>query len=472
MFELRTEFPSDSGAFAPTQVLAVDLERPLPPLGRSHDGNLYGHALLLARLHEVPLGIVEVELGDAGVTPQRLAQQIWIAVEPQIRAHLRADQLPEEVLSAGGYAHPSTPACAQERERFLQDAPALSVLIPTREHPERVGRCVESVLACHYPEHRLEVFVVDNAPSSDRTLELVSDVARESRVRVRYLREDVPGSASARNRGLAEVTTEIVAMTDDDVVVDRHWLTEIARAFGGSPAAAAVTGPLMPLELKTPAQVWFEQYGGFSRGFERRVFDLEQNRPRHEPLYPWNAGQFGTGNNFSFRTSALREMGGFDPALGNGTPALGGVDSEVLLRTILSGYQIVYEPHAIAHHQHRADYESLKRQVYAYGTGLMAYYLKTILARPEFALDFARRLPAGVRWMLSPEAHINRYKQEGYPGELNWIERRGMLYGAIGYARSRRRYGPHRPYARRPRLSGIGRCPALSVGGSSRWSAR
>jgi O-antigen biosynthesis protein len=207
-----------------------------------------------------------------------------------------------------------------------------------------------------------------------------------------------------------------------------------------------VSGLLVPAELETPAQLWFEQYGGFTRGFDRRVFDLCANRPTDEPLYPWNAGLFGTGNNFSFRTDVLREIGAFDPALGNGTPALGGVDSEVLLRTILCGHQIVYEPRALVRHVHRPDYDGLRRQVYAYGAGLVAYYLKTVLAEPRFALDFARKLPAGVRWMLSSDAHINMHKRDDYPAELTWIERRGMLYGPLAYARSRRRYGRHRVY--------------------------
>ncbi len=256
------------------------------------------------------------------------------------------------------------------------------------------------------------------------------------------------GAPAPGTAGCELVDTELVAMTDDDVIVDRHWLTEIARAFDSHPAAGAVSGLLLPAELETPAQLWFEQYGGFSRGFDSRVFDLRANRPADEPLYPWNAGLFGTGNNFSFRTAAIRAIGGFDPALGNGTPALGGVDSEALLRTILSGYQIVYEPNAIAHHAHRPDYAALRRQVYAYGAGLVAYYLKTILAEPRFALDFARKLPAGIRWMLSSESHVNKHKQEDYPGELVWDERRGMLYGPLAYARSRRRYGPHPVYRR------------------------
>jgi O-antigen biosynthesis protein len=450
----RTE-RADRQRFVPVQVLELALEQPLPSLTARADGSSLGRALILVRLHDAALGTVEAGIPADGLPADQLADLIWASLAERITDHLvRDERSPVSGLSALGLpTGPEPPRCQRLRDEFLASAPEMTVLIPSRERPDRLRRCLESILACAYPEDRFGIIVVDNAPKTGGTKLLVDELGHRTGGRVRYAREDRPGSASARNRGLPLVDTELVAMTDDDVIVDRHWLTEIARAFAAYPAAGAVSGLLMPAELDTPAQVWFEQYGGFGRGFGRRVFDLKANRPADEPLYPWNAGLFGTGNNFSFRTRALIEIGGFDPALGNGTPALGGVDSEVLLRTILSGYQIVYEPDALVHHVHRPDYEGLRRQVYAYGAGLVAYYLKTILAEPRFALDFARKLPTGIRWMLSPQSHVNKHKQDDYPAELIWEERRGMLYGPLAYARSRRRYGPHRVYRR---LAGSG----------------
>ncbi|HEY2771492.1 MAG TPA: glycosyltransferase family 2 protein [Solirubrobacteraceae bacterium] len=444
-------------SFTPVRVLELALEDPLPSLPAPTAAEPHRRAQILVRLHDVPLGMIQVEIPECGVSAAELAQVIWSELGQAIDEHLRADGVTEpSAASADGVGRAAElPRCQRERDAFLERAPAITVLIPSRERPERLRRCVESILACSYPGECSSVLVVDNNPETSRTRELVEELAAATG-RVRYAREDAPGSASARNRGLQLVDTELVAMTDDDVIVDRHWLTEVARAFDAYPSAGAVSGLLFPAELESEAQVWFEQYGGFGRGYHRRVFDLDRNRPPDEPLYPWNAGLFGTGNNFSFRTEALKGIGGFDPALGNGTPALGGVDSEVLLRTILSGYQIVYEPNAIAHHAHRPDYDGLRRQVYGYGTGLVAYYLKTILAEPRFALDFARKLPVGLRWMLSADAHVNKYKLEDYPPELTWLERRGMLYGPLAYARSRRQYGRHAVYRRRERrLAGL-----------------
>lgn len=444
------------GDWVPVRLVELELARPVPSLPAPSSGTAQAQALVLVRLHDEPVGGLEIEIPPRGLSGDQVAGAVWRECASLICDHLVSDGLsPVLELTAAGLSHgEGVPRCQYEREVFLQQAPPISVIIPSRERPDRLRRCVESILACDYPSDQICIIIADNAPETSRTRKLADELASDTGGRVVYTREDAPGSASARNRGLALVQTEIAAMTDDDVVVDRHWLVEIARAFAAHPGAGAVSGLLWPAELETAAQVWFEQYGGFSRGFERRLFDLGANRPHDEPLYPWNAGLFGTGNNFSFRASALRDIGGFDPALGNGTPALGGVDSEALLRTVLSGYQIVYEPRAVAYHAHRADYEGLRRQVYAYGAGLVAYYLKTVLAEPRFAVDFARKLPAGIRWMLSSDSHINKHKREDYPSELVWVERRGMVYGPLAYARSRRRYGRHRVYQRRRSATG------------------
>jgi O-antigen biosynthesis protein len=426
--------------FRPVRVLEIELGQALPEIVgiASRDGAAYERALVLARLHSYPLGLVEVDLMPGGrLSAEQLAERLWAALRVRIRAHLRADALEEvDGLSVSGLPA-STPACEREREAFLADAPFISVIVPTRERPERLRTALGSILDCGYPRERYEIVVVDNARL------LRDEFATESR-RVRYLREDAPGSASARNRGLQDIQGELVAFTDDDVRVDRHWLTELARGFTIEPDAACVSGLLVPWELESAPQLWFEEYGGFSQGFDRQVYDLDEHRPPDDPLYPYAAGRFGTANNLAFRRSTLLALGGFDPALGNGTPALGGVDFEMLLRTILRGHRILYQPTAIVHHLHRVDYQSLRNQIYAYGVGMSAVMLKTLGAEPRLIPDFAfRRLPRGLWFALSPQSSKNNNKHQDYPNELTWLELRGMLAGPLLYARSRRKYGRH-----------------------------
>ncbi|HEY5194037.1 MAG TPA: glycosyltransferase [Solirubrobacteraceae bacterium] len=436
-----------SPGFLPVRLLEVELGEALPELaaGAARNGALYERALVLVRLHSCPLGLVEVDLMSGGtLSSEQLADRLWTALAPRIQAHLRDDGL-EAVTGLNSSGLPAVaPRCELEREAFLEDAPFVSVIVPTRERPDRLRTALNSILACDYPRERREIVVVDNAPTSDGTARLVREEFSGEDQRVRYLREDSPGSASARNHGLGEIEGELVAFTDDDVRVDRHWLCELARGFTIEPEAVCVSGLLVPWELEAAPQLWFEEYGGFSHGFDRCVYDLDEHRPADDPLYPYAAGRFGSANNLAFRRSTLLALGGFDPALGNGTPALGGVDFEMLLRTILRGHRILYQPTAIVHHLHRLDYQSLRNQIYAYGAGTSAVMLKTLGTEPRLIPDFVfRRLPRGLWFALSPRSSKNHNKRQDYPSELTRLELRGMLAGPLLYARSRRKYGRH-----------------------------
>jgi GT2 family glycosyltransferase len=432
----------DAPAVDPVRILEIELSDPLADVDAVGS---YRRALAIVRLHSVPIGLVTVDLTDGRATAAEVARAVDAELRAAVNRHLAADGAsPVERVGAGGVPMAGAPRCAAAREAYLAlDPPFVSVIVPTRERAERLGRCLTSILRTAYPVDRREVIVVDNDPRTAET----RDLLKRSFPGVRYVREDAPGSASARNRGVDHAAGELVVFTDDDVLVDRYWLLELARAYEDAPAVGAVTGLLVPMELETPAQVWFEQYGGFGRGYERRTYNLTDSRPP-DPLFPYSAGVFGTGNSMSFRRSALEAIGGFDPALGNGTPALGGVDSEVLLRTVLEGHTVVYEPRSLAYHAHRRDYAGLRRQIYSYGTGLSAYLLKTMIERPRLLPDFAARVPRGFVYALSPRSGKNARKERGYPRRLTFDELRGMAYGPVAYFRSRRRYGPADPRRR------------------------
>jgi GT2 family glycosyltransferase len=233
-----------------------------------------------------------------------------------------------------------------------------------------------------------------------------------------------------------DVKAPLVAVTDDDVVVDRHWLAELVTGFSVAENVACVTGMIFPTELETPAQVWIEQYGGFSKGFTRRVFDLAKHRPQ-SPLFPYAAGAFGSGANMAFRTSVLRALGGFDPVLGAGNVARGGDDLAAFFQVITAGYTLVYEPAAIVHHRHHRAYDDLRQQMYGYGVGLTAYLTKALVDKPGLLLDVAVRIPHGLVYALSSRSPKNMRKLVDYPRELTTIERKGMLYGPCAYLRGR-----------------------------------
>ena len=399
--------------------------------------NISGGRLAYATCHGLPIGFHHFR-GSDFQDPDRALKKAQAMVDDGEATHRSIrDGL---VAARDNDSTSETPPCARERSRLLTDPPPITVVIPTKDRPERLRRCLASIEAVEYPSPRVTVIVVDNASVTDETRHVVDEF--QHRLNIRYAREELSGSASARNCALPLVETDLIAFTDDDALVDRYWLSEIVRSFQIYPSAACVTGLVLPRSIDTRAQLWFEEWGGFSRGFDQREFRLDMS-DLENPLYPYAAGIFGAGGNMAFRTDDLLNIGGFCNSLGNGTPALGGVDSEVLLRTVLRGRTIIYQPTSLVWHEHRRTYEGLRTQLFNYGVGLTAYLTKTMLDDPKRLGAMLKRLPSGIRFALSPDSSRNNNRGDSFPPELARLEVLGMLYGPFAYARSRFAYGKH-----------------------------
>ena len=186
----------------------------------------------------------------------------------------------------------------------------------------------------------------------------------------------------------------MVAFTDDDVVVDPGWLDGVVRA-STAPLGRLRHRPGPPRRASTPLeQRYFDQRVSWAVGCTPRRYDPHADPHDPPPLYPYAAGQFGTGANCAFRTVVLRGLGGFDEAIGPGTPAAAGEDLDLFVRTILGGHAIAYEPAAIGWHHHRDDLGQLRRQLFNYGVGLAAFATKYLSDR-RTARDILVRLPGG-----------------------------------------------------------------------------
>lgn len=321
--------------------------------------------------------------------------------------------------------------------------PRTTVVVATRERADRLGRALDSLLAQDHPD--FHVVVVDNAPVTTATRDLI--VGRHADTdRVSYVHEPVPGLARAHNTGLATTRTPVVAFTDDDVVADPNWLSALTAPFAADPRTGCVTGLILPARLTTPAQVLLESHGGFAKGFAPRLHDPAAP-PADQPLFPFTAGSFGSGANMAFRVSTLRAVGGFDPATGTGTPAKGGDDLYAFVRILAAGHRLRYTPDALVWHHHRETWQDLRNQAYGYGAGLTAYLTAVLCRHPALLPALLTKLPRGLAHARAITAHraghaagvpgAHGTHRHPWPRTLSRLERRGMLYGPLGYAKAR-----------------------------------
>jgi glycosyltransferase involved in cell wall biosynthesis len=215
----------------------------------------------------------------------------------------------------------------------------LSVVVPTRDRPEMLARCVASIRSALRPGD--ELIVVDSA----------SVVPLGPIDGARVIRLDQPGASLARNRGWRAASGSVVAFIDDDVWVDGGWAAAIESACADAAfATGRVSLPPGVEHVRPVAIMW---------GLSPRVLDLDTP-----------TGDLGHSANLAVRRDVLEEIGGFDELLGAGGRYRAAEDLDLMDRILLGGHLGRYEPDALAYHdQWRSKWELVKLD-WSYGIGM------------------------------------------------------------------------------------------------------
>jgi GT2 family glycosyltransferase len=333
-----------------------------------------------------------------------------------------------------------------DRISASSDDVAVSVVVATLDRPEQLRGCL-ATLQGQETGRPLEIVVVDNHPASDLTPPVLKEFPG-----VVLVTEARRGLAYARNAGFLAARSPIVACTDDDVVIPPGWIDALVAPFN-DPAVMAVTGNVLPLELESAAQRFFEAYGGLGRGFERRVVDGGWFREFRTAVPTWNLGATA---NAAFRAEVFADpaIGLMDEALGPGMPSGVGEDTYLFYKILKAGHRLVYEPAAYVWHRHRRTLGELRRQMYGYSKGHVAYNVTTWQRDHDVrALVRLAQLP---RWHVRQVLRWGWHRLQGrqaYPLSLILLEIWGHLLGPWSLWQSRRRVrreGRSGPYLARP----------------------
>lgn len=173
---------------------------------------------------------------------------------------------------------------------------SLSVIVVSRHRPAALSRCLKGLRQQIGTE--LEIVVVADPAAAARVS------SEDLKIRV----YDEPNISAARNLGLAEAAGNVVAFIDDDAVPEPTWAARMLAAFADKDTVAA-TG-------------FVRGRNGISYQWRGMAVDREgQDHPLAVPEsgvhYPDPGAGCAVktqGTNCAFRASALRQIGGFDPA--------------------------------------------------------------------------------------------------------------------------------------------------------------
>lgn len=230
----------------------------------------------------------------------------------------------------------------------MSTLPSVSVIIPTRDRPARLARCLGALAALDSPREVYEIIVVDDGGATP--LEPIVNRFRD-RVNLHLECQENTGPAGARNAGAELARGHILAFTDDDCEPDPLWL-EAIRAASKKTKGALVGGRIVN---GLPRNAYA------SASQELVSFLYEYYRDRRD-------SRFFCSNNFALPSDRFQDLGGFDASF----PRPAAEDRELCERWLRHGYPMHYEAQAVVHHYHDMNLRGFLRQHFRYGEGAFA----------------------------------------------------------------------------------------------------
>lgn len=256
-------------------------------------------------------------------------------------------------LTDTGAAHPVPPPTTA--------TPDVTVIIPVRDRADMLARCLDGLdglarldgLAALDDTYR--VLVVDDG-SRDR--QAIAQVCAEHGADL-LRRESNGGPAAARNTGLANSSSELVAFLDSDCVPAAGWLPALI-AHLADPLVAAVAPRIVALPAASPdrsastAGRFAHAHGSLDLG-DRPARVVPRTRVGYVPTAA-----------LVVRRAALRDVATgedvFDPALRYGE------DVDLIWRLHEAGWRIRYDPAVTVGHREPVSWTPLLARRFRYGT--------------------------------------------------------------------------------------------------------
>ncbi len=343
------------------------------------------------------------------------------------------------------------------RRRAREVTVSGTIVVCTRGRPDQLRECLASIAA--ETAAGRETIVVDNGPDPATKAVVAAQPA------VRYVAEPRPGLSRARNAGVAAASGDVVVFVDDDVRPEPGWVDPLLRAFDADDIDV-VCGLVLPDAFDSDAQIGFEHDLGFGgMGFLPLIFDEEFRAGRDEDFRTYlrhgrGTAEMGASANLAVRRRRVIELGGFDVRIGPGAAGGCGDVREYWHRVLSAGGRIAYEPLSIVRHQHRRDFDALRRHASDYAFGAtVANFVQ--FARGRNRIDLVRAFVHTPAWFAWRAAASPWRWWFGKPDRLlgAWIEGYLKALLHVGMIFTRREAGLEWPDRDEPRGGVDDPCP-------------
>lgn len=213
----------------------------------------------------------------------------------------------------------------------------VTVAVITYNRSQLLRETLAGLVRQDYPAGCWELLIVDNNSTDDTRDAVAAFMA--STPSPRWILEERAGLDHGRNRAIVEAKGDVIALVDDDILVEPDWLAQIASPFttGGAHAIGVAGGEVVP--------IFPDGLPDWLKGSHRPL------KYRKDPG-PLPQGQSPMGANFAFPKWVFERLGGFDADLDRkGAALFGGGDAEMIRRVRSAGLQVWFVPGAKVLHQ-------------------------------------------------------------------------------------------------------------------------
>jgi len=159
--------------------------------------------------------------------------------------------------------------------------PLVSIIIPAWNEEDTIRRNITNVLKSTYTN--FELIIV--AGGDDKTFDLTNNITKIDN-RINVIKQEPLGKSAALNKGLRNVTGDIVIFLDADSLVDENWLKYLVSPIINREANITVAD-FKPY-IENWVSIWYSLYHSYLRNvadkkgffggstaFEKAVFDNE-----------------------------------------------------------------------------------------------------------------------------------------------------------------------------------------------------
>ncbi len=219
--------------------------------------------------------------------------------------------------------------------------PRLSIIVATYNRAKQLLGTLDSLTKQNLPASEWECIVVDNNSKDDTQILFTDFVKSHEEFNLRIVRENRQGLSFARNRGIEESNGEIIAIIDDDEVVNEGFARCYLELFDKFECAVAAGGRVVP-RYPSGRPSWLSHFTEVPIANPTDWGDSIRKFPK---------GKIPAGGNMAFRREVLLKYRGFETSLGRiGGRLTGGEESDLFERLASDGVEFWYVPDSIIYH--------------------------------------------------------------------------------------------------------------------------